>query len=148
VASRTKKARPAKKGRALQAPTRRQPGSWRPWLWALAGAGAVAVVALVVGVAVTRSNGGSGTQTAPEVAAGLPNTPDYHSLMVSPTNAKALLLGTHYGLFRSTDGGRTWASDALGGQGRDEPRQAQRADALGSWAHGACQERRWWEDLE
>jgi len=115
VASRTKKARPAKKGRAIQA-QRRQPGSPRPWLWALAGAGAVAVVALVVGVAVTRSNGGSGTPAAPEVTAGLPDTPDYHSLMVSPTNAKTLLLGTHYGLFRSTDGGRTWASDALGGQ--------------------------------
>ncbi len=116
MASRTKKARPAKKGRAVQAPTRQKPGSSRPWLWALAGAGAVAVVALIVGVAVTRSNNGSGTPTAPEVAAGLPDTPDYHSLMVSPTNAKALLLGTHYGLFRSTDGGRTWASDALGGQ--------------------------------
>src|SRR5205823_11783671 len=32
--------------------------------------------------------------------------------------------------------------------GRDEPRQAPRADALGSWPHGACQERRWWKDLE
>jgi photosystem II stability/assembly factor-like uncharacterized protein len=116
VAPPTKKARPAKKGRAVQAPTRRQPGSLRHWVWALAGAGAVAVVALVVGVAVTRSNGGSGTPTSPEVAAGLPDTPDYHSLMVSPTNAKVLLLGTHDGLFRSTDGGRTWASDVLGGQ--------------------------------
>jgi len=116
VASRTKKARPAKNGRAVQAPTRQQPGSSRPWLSALAGAGAVAVLALLVGVAVTRSNGGSGTPTAPRVAPGLPDTPDYHSLVVSPTNAKALLLGTHYGLYRSTDGGRTWASDALGGQ--------------------------------
>lgn len=116
MASRSKKARPAKKGRAVQAPARRQRASSRPWLWALAGAGAVTVVALVVGIAVMRSNGGSGTPTAPEVAGGLPDTPDYHSLMVSPTNAKALLLGTHNGLFRSTDGGRTWASDALGGQ--------------------------------
>ncbi len=116
MASRTKKARPAKNGRAVQAPTRQQPGSSRPWLSALAGAGAVAVLALLVGVAVTRSNGGSGAPTAPRVAPGLPDTPDYHSLVVSPTNAKALLLGTHYGLYRSTDGGRTWASDALGGQ--------------------------------
>jgi photosystem II stability/assembly factor-like uncharacterized protein len=36
--------------------------------------------------------------------------------MVSPTNPKELLLGTHNGLFRSTDGGRRWAADALGGQ--------------------------------
>jgi photosystem II stability/assembly factor-like uncharacterized protein len=118
VSSRTKKARPAKKGRAVQAPTRRQTASSRPWLWALAGAGAVAVIALIVGIAVTRSNGGAGTPSGSEATskAGLPDTPDYHSLMVSPTNAKSLLLGTHYGLFRSNDGGRTWVSDALGGQ--------------------------------
>ena len=116
MASRTKKARPAKKGRAVQGPTRHQPGSSRHWGWALDGAAAVAAIAVIVGVAVTRSNGGSGTPTTPEVAVGLPDTPHYHSLMVSPTNANALLLGTHYGLFRSTDGGRTWASDALGGQ--------------------------------
>jgi photosystem II stability/assembly factor-like uncharacterized protein len=80
---------------------------------------AVAAVAAVIGVAVTRSNGGSGTPTSPKVAepaAGLPNTPDYHSLAVSPASSKTLLLGTHNGLFRSTDGGQTWASDALGGQ--------------------------------
>jgi len=100
VASRSKKARPAKKGRAVQAPARRQTASSRPWLWALAGAGAVTVVALVVGIAVTRSNGGSGTPTAPEVAVGLLDTPDYLSLMVSPTNEKALLLGTYDGLFQ------------------------------------------------
>lgn len=117
MASRTKKSRPAKKGRAIEAPTRGEPAWSRPWLWALAGAGAVAV-ALIVGIAVTRSSG-SGTAKSPNAAqptAGLPDTPDYHSLMVSPTNPKALLIGTHYGLFRSTDGGRTWAADALGGQ--------------------------------
>ncbi|HTE83583.1 MAG TPA: YCF48-related protein [Dehalococcoidia bacterium] len=103
----------------VQAPQRQQPRSSSPWLWALAGVAAVALVAAVIGVAVTRSNGGSGAGSsaqASEPAVGLPNTPDYHSLMVSPTNAKALLLGTHYGLFRSRDGGRTWRPDALGGQ--------------------------------
>jgi photosystem II stability/assembly factor-like uncharacterized protein len=73
-------------------------------------------VAVVVGVVLSRSDGSSGTPTVAEPAAGLPDTPDYHSLMVSQTNPRTLLLGTHYGLFRSTDGGRTWASDALGGQ--------------------------------
>jgi photosystem II stability/assembly factor-like uncharacterized protein len=113
VASR-KKARPAKKGRAMQTPTGRQWASSRPWLWALAGAAVVGVVAAVVGAALTGSKG-SGTG-ASESGVGLPNAPDYHSLMVSQTDPKSLLLGTHYGLFRSTDGGRTWASDALGGQ--------------------------------
>jgi len=103
----------------VQAPQQRQPTASRPWLWALAGAAAVAVVAAVIGVAVTRSNGGSGTPTSTEAterAAGLPDTPDYHSLMVSQTDPKNVLLGTHNGLFRSADGGRTWSSDALGGQ--------------------------------
>jgi photosystem II stability/assembly factor-like uncharacterized protein len=103
----------------VQAPQRQQPRSSRPWLWALAGAAAVAAVAAIIGVAVTRSNGGAGTPTSPKAAeavAGLPDTPDYHSLAVSPASSKTLLLGTHNGLFRSTDGGRTWESDALGGQ--------------------------------
>lgn len=103
----------------VQAPQRRQPAASRPWLWALGGAVVVAAVAAVIGVAVTRSDSGSGNPTptdATESAAGLPDTPDYHSLMVSQTDPKNVLLGTHNGLFRSTDGGRTWAADALGGQ--------------------------------
>jgi photosystem II stability/assembly factor-like uncharacterized protein len=102
-----------------QPPQQRKARSSRPWVWALGGAVAVAALAAVIGVAVTRSDGTSGTTTSSQMAeptVGLPNTPDYHSLVVSPTNAKELLLGTHYGLFRSTDGGRTWVSDALGGQ--------------------------------
>ncbi len=117
MASGTKKARPAKKVGAIQAPTRREPTASRPWLRALAGAAAVAAIAVVVGVAITRSNGGSGTPAkAAKPAPGLPNTPDYHSLMVSRADPRSLLLGTHDGLFRSVDGGRTWASDALSGQ--------------------------------
>jgi photosystem II stability/assembly factor-like uncharacterized protein len=76
----------------------------------LAGAAAAAVVAIVVGIALTRSDGSSGP------AAGLPKTPDYHSLTVSPTDPRTLLLGTHDGLFRSADGGRTWRAVALDGQ--------------------------------
>jgi photosystem II stability/assembly factor-like uncharacterized protein len=117
VASPTKKPRPARKGRAVQVPTRRETASSRPWVWALSGAAAVAAIAVVVGVAVTRSNGGSGSPTgAAKPTSGLPNTPDYHSLMISQTDPRSLLLGTHYGLFRSVDGGRTWAPDALTGQ--------------------------------
>jgi photosystem II stability/assembly factor-like uncharacterized protein len=84
---------------------------------ALAGAAAVVAIAVIVGVAVTRSDGGLRTPADPaKPTSGLPNTPDYHSLMVSPTDPRSLLLGTHYGLFRSVDGGRTWAADALGGK--------------------------------
>lgn len=44
----------------------------------------------------------------------LPRTPDYHSLVV--TDARTLLLGTHDGLYRSTDAGRTWEQAGLAGR--------------------------------
>lgn len=47
---------------------------------------------------------------------GLPNTPDYHSLLVDPSDSKKLVLGTHNGLYVSTDGGRSWRFDALARQ--------------------------------
>jgi photosystem II stability/assembly factor-like uncharacterized protein len=48
--------------------------------------------------------------------AGLPDTPDYHSLLVAPSDADAVVLGTHDGLYRSADGGRTWNAASLSGQ--------------------------------
>ena len=47
--------------------------------------------------------------------AALPRTSDYHSLLVAPNDPRRLLLGTHQGLFRSSDGGRTWAKAGLSG---------------------------------
>ncbi len=45
--------------------------------------------------------------------AGLPHTSDYHSLLVNPTDASKLILGTHQGLYVSTDGGSHWRFDKL-----------------------------------
>jgi len=56
-----------------------------------------------------------GGKKAPQAAAGLPDTPDYHSLLVSPTDPQQLVLGTHGGLYVSSDGGRHWRFDALAG---------------------------------
>ena len=83
----------------------------RRWLWRSAGAAAVLAVGAVSQVlpAFSRNTG------SPQ--AGLPNTPDYHSLLVDPSNPDKLVLGTHYGLYVSTDGGRHWRSDKL--QGND-----------------------------
>ncbi len=107
----------ATKARTPNAPTKRKaprpgqagPSSSRP----LVAVGALAVIAIAIaGFALTR-NGGSGTSGSP--ASGLPNTSDYHSLLVSPDAPSELLLGTHQGIFRSLDGGRHWASYTLGG---------------------------------
>jgi photosystem II stability/assembly factor-like uncharacterized protein len=117
LATRSKKQ--PRKGRPPRPPNRREPAALRPWLWALAGAAVVGVLAAIVGVAVTRSTGGSGTPTSNEAAqpaVGLPDTSDYHSLSVSPTNPSRILLGTHQGLYSSSDGGKTWAFKTLSGQ--------------------------------
>ena len=117
MSTQTKK-RPPKAGRQVQAPQRRGSPSTRPWLWALGGAAVAAVIATIVGVALTRSDGGA-PATSGETAAlptGLPETPDYHSLSVDPSNSNTLLLGTHDGLYRSTDGGKTWQAQGLDAQ--------------------------------
>lgn len=74
-------------------------------------AGATGLIALVgIGFALTRDSGGGPAGAA---AASLPHTSDYHSLLVAPNAPDQLVLGTHQGLFRSTDGGRTWAQAEL-----------------------------------
>lgn len=42
-------------------------------------------------------------------AVGLPHTPDYHSLLVDASDSRRVLLGTHVGVYETTDGGRSWA---------------------------------------
>lgn len=75
---------------------------------------AAAIVAISVGYLVL---GRSGSSTGnPEAVGGLPNASDYHSLLVSPSDPRQLILGTHQGLYRSTDGGRHWSASALPGR--------------------------------
>lgn len=83
---------------------------------------ALAVLALVAVQLAMRDGGGN-----------LPDAPDYHSLLVSPTDPLDLLLGTHDGLFRSRDGGRTWSKFSLGG--KDAMNLAQ-AEGRTVWAAG------------
>ena len=81
----------------------------RAFLW-LAATLIAAVIGAVAAVVATQGDGGGST-----VSAGLPNTPDYHSLLVNPTNPRKLVLGTHVGLYVSSDGGSHWRFDALSG---------------------------------
>ena len=48
-------------------------------------------------------------------ARGLPHTPDYHSLLVDPRDGDSLLLGTHVGVYASTNGGVSWRFAGLEG---------------------------------
>jgi len=80
----------------------------RAFVW-LAAAVVAALIASVVAVIAARGGGGT------SASAGLPDTPDYHSLLVNPTNPQKLVLGTHVGLYVSADGGRHWRFAALSG---------------------------------
>lgn len=60
-----------------------------------------------------QAEGGS-KQVAPP-AAGLPHTPDYHSLIVARNDPRRIVLGTHAGLYESSDGGQTWRKGELAG---------------------------------
>jgi photosystem II stability/assembly factor-like uncharacterized protein len=76
-------------------------------------------VVLLIGVgaflvAKRQAQGPSEAVTPPPV--GLPHTPDYHALLVDPAAPSRLYLGTHVGLYRSEDGGRSWAFAKLEGQ--------------------------------
>jgi hypothetical protein len=109
MATKTKRRR--QKGRQMQVPKQRSAQRRLPW-WLYAG-GAAGLVALAVVLALTvfHSGGSNGGQQS----AGLPDTPDYHSLLVNPTSSQKLMLGTHVGLYVSSDGGRHWRFEALSG---------------------------------
>jgi photosystem II stability/assembly factor-like uncharacterized protein len=93
-----------------QGPRKRtDPPSRQKWL-----VPAVAVVALAIGAAIIATlTARSGSESTTRGA--LPRTSDYHSLLVTPGKANALVLGTHEGLYRSSDGGTTWAKAELDG---------------------------------
>lgn len=73
-------------------------------------------VAAIVAFVVAKNQAEGPDEAVPPPAAGLPETPDYHSLLVAPDNPDRLVLGTHVGLYESTDGGRTWSFAGLEGQ--------------------------------
>jgi photosystem II stability/assembly factor-like uncharacterized protein len=111
MASRATKNRRAKR-RPVQHPKRRGPEKSRAWLVISAASFAAAIVLAVIGLVINHGRDGQ-TQAA---RAGLPNTPDYHSLLVAPNDPNRLLLGTHFGLYSSADGGRSWSFEGLSGK--------------------------------
>jgi len=92
---------------------------------------AIGLVALVtIGLVLMRGLGEDATRAA---AAPLPDTSDYHSLLVAPNAPDELVLGTHQGLFRSTDGGQTWTQAELTNQ---DAMNLARASGKTVWAAG------------
>jgi photosystem II stability/assembly factor-like uncharacterized protein len=102
----------AQKSKIPQAPRQKAPAPRTANRWLPFAVGAAVVVVAAVALAV-QSNPKKQSVLS---SAGLPNTSDYHSLLVAPNDPNTMLLGTHQGIYRSTDGGRHWAAYRLGGQ--------------------------------
>jgi photosystem II stability/assembly factor-like uncharacterized protein len=107
MAAKSKKRRP--KTAPVQRPKPPPRASRRRWLL-VSLAGAVLVAGGVVALTIVRA-GGNGTNAS----TGLPAAQHYHALLVDPADAQRLILGTHDGLYVSTDGGMHWRADALAG---------------------------------
>jgi photosystem II stability/assembly factor-like uncharacterized protein len=90
-------------------------------------------VLLAVGALAGFALIGRGGDESATAQGGLPATSDYHSLLVDPDDPSGLLLGTHDGLYRSSDGGSTWRFDALAGQ---DAMNLARPTAATVWAAG------------
>lgn len=125
MATRTKQGAGAP--RPIQHPKRREQSPRRRGLLIAAAVGLAALAGL--GAFLMNRADSSGSSGA----ALLPDTPDYHSLLVGRTNPQELVLGTHYGLYRSSDGGRSWDPAELAGQ--DAMNLAQPTDQV-VWAAG------------
>jgi photosystem II stability/assembly factor-like uncharacterized protein len=94
------------------APARRKPSRSRGFGWLAWVALGAAVAAGAFFVAREQATGG---EPVDPPARGLPATPDYHALYVDPANPERLLLGTHVGIYESTNGGVSWRFAGLGG---------------------------------
>ena len=77
----------------------------------------LAVAAALGAFLFAREQATGGGDAVEPPARGLPHTPDYHALFVFPDDPEHLLLGTHVGIYESTNGGVRWRF--LGLEGKD-----------------------------
>jgi photosystem II stability/assembly factor-like uncharacterized protein len=116
VATKSKSRRKPPPKRPIQAPKKKVEARRFPrWLWPLITALLIAGIGTGAFL-VARDQAQSGGDGPAAAAGGLPDTADYHSLLVAPTDPEHVLLGTHAGLYESSDGGRDWRRVALEGQ--------------------------------
>jgi len=76
---------------------------------------AIGVVAAGLGLWLAKRQAGGQSKQVTPPARGLPHTSDYHALIVSTQDPDRLVLGTHAGLYESSDGGRSWRKGKLAG---------------------------------
>jgi photosystem II stability/assembly factor-like uncharacterized protein len=108
--ARTKEKR-RRERRSIEAPEEGYQPRWVGWVTWLA----IAVVAAGGAYFYAKKQATAPAEQVAPPAVGLPHTPDYHALLVSATDARQLVLGTHAGLYVSSDGGRSWRKGELAG---------------------------------
>lgn len=124
MATKSKNRPPGK--RPMRYPQQR-PASGPPW-YRYGVAGGLLALAVLLGL-IVLNRGGSSAKTS----VGLPHTPDYHSLLVNASDSRKLVLGTHAGLYVSSDGGRHWRRGSLSG---DDAMNLARAAGATIWLAG------------
>ncbi len=133
-------AKPKRRQEAKQPPDPER----RKWL-ILAAVGIAIAIVLVFVTTRNAEDGGAGdagqaATSQQQAAPGLPDTPDYHSLIVSPDDPDKIFLGTHEGLFASSDGGKSWRqTGAIGGDAMSLARDAADDQLLYAAGHGLFQ---------
>jgi hypothetical protein len=105
----TPKTRRPPKRPVARHPKSREPAATLLRRYGIRAAALAALAGIAIGLAVSRGGGPA------QSSAGLPHTPDYHSLLVDSRSPQKLILGTHTGLYVSRDGGRHWRFDSLSG---------------------------------
>jgi photosystem II stability/assembly factor-like uncharacterized protein len=87
----------------------------RRWL-VVQGATLVLAAGASAFVFLTRGSSPSEVQTSVQpVPQGLPQAPDYHAVLVDEDNPLRVLVGTHDGVYESSNGGQTWQRTTLAG---------------------------------
>ena len=115
MATKSKSKRKPPSKRPIQAPKKKvEPRRFPRWLGLLVTG--LLVAGIATGAFLAAKNQAQSGGEGPAASTGLPDTPDYHSLLVAPSDANHILLGTHAGLYESRDGGRSWRKAALVGQ--------------------------------
>ncbi len=132
---------PTRQQRRSQERKQAKPGAPRPhrwWLWVAALIGAVLVIGAL---ALLNSDDKSAVDKPAKskqalAGEGLPESPDYHSLIVAPDDPEQIFLGTHQGLFETTDGGVTWSqTGAIEGDAMNLARDAKNASVMYAAGH-------------
>jgi photosystem II stability/assembly factor-like uncharacterized protein len=88
----------------------------RPVTWIAGGAGLAIALAISAFIVISQlGDEGSAGEPGSGTELSVLNTPDFHSMAVSPQDPDLVLHGHHGGVLRSVDGGRNWTKTNLTG---------------------------------